>query len=83
MVAASTHTAIYVAAAALKKAGGLDPVAIRKGISQTSVNASTGTISFNALGEVQKDVLTQIVRDGNWHYHTKISDKALLAPPNE
>ena len=83
MVAASTHTAIYVAAAALKKAGGMDPAAIRKGISQTSVDASTGTISFNALGEVQKDVLTQIVRDGNWHYHARISDKALLAPPNE
>ena len=83
MVAASTHTAVYVAAAALRKAGNLDPAAIRAGIAKTSVNASTGTISFNALGEVQKDVLTQVVRNGNWHYHATISDKALLAPPNK
>jgi len=83
MVAATTHTAIYVAAEALRKAGKVEPAAIRDAIATTKVEASTGTISFNALGEVQKDVLVQIVRDGNYHFHSKISDKALLAPPTK
>jgi branched-chain amino acid transport system substrate-binding protein len=45
--------------------------------------ASTGQISFNALGEVQKDVQVQIVKDGNWHRHSVISDPVLLAPPSK
>ena len=83
MVAATTHTAVYVAAAALKRAGSMDPKAIRAAIAKTNLKASTGTISFNALGEVQKSVLVQVVKGGNWHYHSRIDDKALLAPPNK
>ncbi len=82
MVAASGHTAVKVAAAALAKAGSDDPKALRDAIAATSVDASTGHISFNELGEVQKDVQVQIVKDGAWHRHSVISDADLLAPPS-
>ncbi|MBL4599026.1 MAG: ABC transporter substrate-binding protein [Rhizobiaceae bacterium] len=81
MVAASAHTAVHVAAAALAKAGGMDSAKLRDAIAATNLLTSIGTISFNALGEVQKDVQVQVVKDGNWHHHSVISDAALLAPP--
>ncbi len=82
MVAASGHTAVKVAAAALAKAGDGDSKALRDALAAITVEASTGRISFNALGEVQKDVQVQIVRDGNWRHHSVISDAELLAPPS-
>lgn len=81
MVAASGHTAVKVAAAALQAAGGTDGAAVRDAISKTSITASTGEISFNSLGEVRKDVQVQVVKDGNWRHHSVISDPELLAPP--
>ena len=81
MVSASTHTAIKVVVAALKKAGTNNPDAIRRAITQTQLTAATGQISFNKLGEVRKNVEVQIVRDGDWHYHSTIRDQTLLAPP--
>jgi len=83
MVAASAHTAVKVAVAALKAAGSSDRSAIRDAIAKAKVEASTGTISFNGLGEVRKDVQVQVVKDGNWHHHSVISDAALLAPPEK
>ena len=83
MVAASAHTAIMVAADALKRAGSTDPEALRKAIAATNLKASTGKISFNALGEVMKSVQNQVVKDGNWHRHSVIDDPALLAPPDK
>jgi branched-chain amino acid transport system substrate-binding protein len=83
MVAASAHTAIMVAAQALKKAGATDPQALREAIAQTDLKVSTGTIKFNQLGEVMKAVQNQVVRDGNWHHHSVIDDPELLAPPSE
>ena len=65
MVAASAHAAVHVAADALKNAGGTDPTAVRDAIANTDLNTSVGRISFNDLGEVQKDVQVQVVRDGN------------------
>ena len=82
MVAASGHTAVKVAAAALAKAGDGDAKALRDALAAITVEASTGRISFNALGEVQKDVQVQIVRDGAWRHHSVISDAELLAPPS-
>ena len=81
MVSASTHTALKVVVAALRKAGTNNPDAIRKAITQTQLSAATGHISFNKLGEVRKNVEVQIVRDGDWHYHSTIRDQTLLAPP--
>ena len=81
MVAASGHTAMKVLVAAIKKAGTTSPSAIRNAIAQTNLVASTGSISFNDLGEVQKNVQVQVVRDGDFHYHSEIRDQVLLAPP--
>lgn len=83
MVAASAHTAVKVLAAALQSAGSTDRAALRDAIAKTNLTASTGQISFNALGEVQKSVQVQIVKDGNWHHHSVIDDAELLAPPAE
>ena len=81
MVAASGHTAMKVLVAAMKKAGTTSPSAIRNALAQTNLVASTGSISFNNLGEVQKNVQVQGVRDGDFHYHSEIRDQVLLAPP--
>ncbi len=82
MVAASAHTAVKVAVAAMQQAGSDDRKAIRDAIAGISLEASTGTISFNALGEVKKDVQVQMVKDGAWRRHSVISDPELLAPPD-
>lgn len=83
MVSASAHTAIWVLAEAIKKAGKVDPAAIRAALAKTKLEVSTGTISFNSLGEVRKDVQVQIVKKGGWHRHSIISDPVLLAPPTK
>jgi len=83
MVGASSHTAVLVLAEALKKAGATDKAAIRDAIAATTLDAATGTISFNGLGEVRKDVQVQVVKDGAWHHYAVISDPALLAPPEQ
>ncbi|MGI9302629.1 MAG: ABC transporter substrate-binding protein [Gammaproteobacteria bacterium] len=82
MVAASAHTAVKVAIWAMQQAGADDRKAIRDAIAGVSLDASTGTISFNALGEVKKDVQVQMVKDGAWRRHSIISDPELLAPPD-
>ena len=81
MVAASGHTALNVVIAALRKAGTGNSGAIRNAIAKTQLAASTGHISFNALGEVRKNVQVQIVSDGDFHYHSEIRDQTILAPP--
>jgi branched-chain amino acid transport system substrate-binding protein len=84
MVAASTHTAFMVAAAALKKAGPADPAKLRDAVAGTkNLAVSTGNISFNALGEVTKAIQVQVVKDGNWHHFATIDDPVLLAPPTK
>ena len=83
MVGASAHTAVLVLAEAMKKAGTGDKAALRDAIASTSIDAATGNISFNRLGEVRKDVQVQVVKDGNWHHYAVISDPVLLAPPEE
>ena len=83
MVSASTHTAVLVLAEALKQVDRSDKAAVRGEIAATSINAATGNISFNKLGEVKKSVQVQVVRDGGWHHYAVISDPVLLAPPEE
>jgi|TARA_B110000116_G_scaffold195370_1_gene170145 branched-chain amino acid transport system substrate-binding protein len=83
MVAASAHTAIKVLAAALQSSGNGDKAVLRDAIMSTQLTASTGEISFNGLGEVQKSVQVQIVKDGQWRHHSVIDDADLLAPPTE
>jgi branched-chain amino acid transport system substrate-binding protein len=83
MVGASAHTAILVMADALKRSGAGNKDAVRAAIAATKIDAATGRISFNELGEVKKDVQVQIVKDGGWHHHSVISDPVLLAPPSQ
>ncbi len=83
MVGASGHAAVTVAVAALKKASKVDRAAVRDALAAIKVNAITGTLSFNALGEVQKSIKVQVVRDGRWRYHSEITDAKLLTPPNK
>ncbi len=83
MVAASAHTAVKVAAAAIQKANSTDPEKIREQIAAISLEAATGTIKFNSLGEVLKNVQNQIVKNGKWHHHSVIKDPELLAPPEK
>jgi len=83
MVAASAHTAVLVMADAMARALDDSSGALRNAIANANVAASTGQISFNALGEVEKDVQVQIVKDGNWHHYAVIRDRGLLAPPTE
>ena len=83
MVSASTHTAVLVLAEAMKQVDPSDKAALREAIASTSINAATGKISFNKLGEVRKSVQVQVVRDGGWHHFAVISDPVLLAPPEE
>ncbi|BAI80400.1 branched-chain amino acid ABC transporter, substrate-binding protein [Deferribacter desulfuricans SSM1] len=83
MVAASTHTAIKVIAYAIEHANSLTPKDLRDAIANAKVKASTGTISFNKLGEVFKDVQVQIVKNGEWHHFAVISDPEILTPPSE
>ena len=71
------------AADAIKRAGSTDPDKVLAAMKDTDLKVSTGTIKFNALGEVMKDVQVQVVKDGNWHRYAVIDDAALLAPPAE
>ena len=83
MVAASAHTAVLVLADALGRASDDSSAALRDAIASANVDASTGRIAFNALGEVKKNVQVQVVKDGMWRHYAVISDPVLLAPPAE
>ena len=84
MVAATTHTAVRVMCDAVVRAGGDDPSAVRAALAATTDFATaTGRISFNALGEIMKDVEIQIVKDGAYRHFARIHDPELLAPPSE
>lgn len=84
MVAASSHTAIMIAADGLRRAGSMDSAKIRDAIAATKdLVVSTGVIKFNQMGEVIKAVQVQIVKDGNFRHFATIDDPVLLAPPDK
>jgi branched-chain amino acid transport system substrate-binding protein len=83
MVAATTHTAVRIAADAMRRAGTDDPAKIRDAIASGKVHAATGTIVFNELGEIAKNVQAQIVKDGKFRHYAVIEDPVLLAPPSK
>jgi branched-chain amino acid transport system substrate-binding protein len=84
MVAACTHTAISVAAAAMAKSGADDSAKIRDAIAGTKdFPVSTGRITFNDLGEVYKAAQIQVIKGGEFHYFATIDDPVLLAPPSK
>ncbi len=83
MVSASAHSAVKIAALAIEKAGSTDPEKIREAIANSKVKVTTGTISFNSLGEVLKPIQVQVVKDGQWHYYAELFDADLFAPPEK
>lgn len=84
MVAASTHTALYVAAEGLKRGGPDDAAKIRAAISGIKdFEVATGRISFNELGEIYKAAQIQVIRGGQFRFFATIDDPVLLAPPTK
>lgn len=84
MVAATTHTAVRVMVDAIERAGAEDPEKIRDALAATrDFPTATGVISFNPLGEIQKGIQVQIVKDGVFRHYTEFDDPELLAPPSE
>ena len=84
MVAATTNTAVHVMADAIERAGEVDPQKIRDALAATNdLPTATGHITFNGLGEIQKTVHAQVVKDGAYHHYAVIDDPELLAPPSE
>ena len=84
MVAASTHTAINVAAEAMKKSGADDGAKIRAAISGLKdFQVATGRISFNEMGEIYKAAQIQVIKDGKFRHFATIDDPVLLAPPTK
>jgi branched-chain amino acid transport system substrate-binding protein len=82
MVAASTYTAIMVAAEGLRSAGTEDPAKVRDAIAAIrDFDVATGRIAFNNLGEIRKAAQIEIVRHGAFHHFATIDDPVLLAPP--
>lgn len=83
MVAASSHSAVMVVANAMKKAGADNPRALRDAIAATRMPTAIGEVRFNKMGELVKDVEVQIVKDGKFRHHAKVSDPVFLAPPEQ
>jgi len=84
MVAASTYSAIEVAAAALAKAGPNDPAKLREAIAATrDLPTAVGKLTFNSLGEVNKAGQIQVIKGGKFHHFATIDDPVLLAAPTK
>jgi branched-chain amino acid transport system substrate-binding protein len=84
MVAASTHTALHVAAEGLKRAGGEDPAKVRSAIAGLKdFQVATGRITFNELGEIYKPAQIQVVKGGKFRHFATIDDPVLLAAPTK
>jgi branched-chain amino acid transport system substrate-binding protein len=82
MVAATTNTAVRVAADAIARAGAEDPLKIRDALRTSKVSTATGVITFNQLGEIAKNVQAQVIKDGKFRHFAVIEDPVLLAPPS-
>ncbi len=83
MVAATTNTAVRVAADAIARAGAEDPLKIRDALKTSKVSTATGVITFNQLGEIAKNVQVQVIKDGKFRHFAVIEDPVLLAPPTK
>ena len=83
MVGASTYTATAIAIEGLKKTGGKGGEALKKAIEGGTFTTPIGTLTFNDLHEVKKDVQVQVVKGKAFHRHSVISDPVLLAPPTK
>jgi branched-chain amino acid transport system substrate-binding protein len=83
MVAASAYTAASVLIDGLKKSGGKGGEVLKNAIAAGTFNTPIGTLSFNDLHEVKKDIQVQIVKGNAFHRYAIISDAGLLTPPSK
>lgn len=85
MVGASTYDAFMILAHVMKTKNTTEPDKIRQGIAEIKDHeAVTGLIKgYNQLGEVKKSVQVQVVKNGEFHYFSEISDEDIITPPNE
>jgi len=84
MVAASTHSAVNVAAEAVRRAGDSDTAKIRAAIAGLkNFEVAAGRMSFNELGESYKPAQIQIIKAGKYQHFATIDDPVLLAPPTK
>lgn len=83
MVAASAYTATSVLIEGLMKTGGKGGEELKNAIAAGTFNTPIGTLSFNDLHEVKKDIQVQIVKGNAFHRHSIISDAVLLTPPSK
>lgn len=82
-VSASTHAAVTMLVAAMRKAKSDEPAKIRAALETTEAMTAIGRISFNKLHEVKKSFPTSIARDGKWQRFGIVDDAVLLAPPEQ
>lgn len=83
MVAASSYSATVVLIEALHKTRGLGGEQLVKAIESTNLDTPIGSLSFNELREIRKDVQVQVVKNKAFRRHSVISDPYLLAPPSK
>lgn len=83
MVAAASYSATLVLIEALHKTRGLGGEVLLKALESTSVDTPVGSLSFNDLHEVRKNVQVQVVKNKAFRHHSVISDPYLLAPPGK
>jgi len=84
-VAATTYSSIMLMADAIKRAGTTDPEKVRNAIAATKdFRLLTGLLSnFNKLGELNKPMNVNIIRDGKFRSFTYVNDLELLKPPEK
>ena len=75
--------AIAAINAEIKKTGGKGGEALKKAIESGTFSTPIGTLTFNDLHEVKKDIQVQVVKGKAFHRHSVISDPVLLAPPTK
>jgi len=84
MIAASTHTAVNIAAEAVRRAGPTDTAKMRSAIAELkNFEVTAGRLSFNELGESYKPAQIQVIKGGKYHHFATIDDPVLLAPPTK
>jgi len=76
-VAAQAYDCVYLIKRAIENGGGFTGPAIQKGMAQIEgFEGATGTITFDAKGDVQKKLTMKVVRDGDF----KVLEEAVSPP---
>ena len=84
-VSATSYSSVMLMADAIKRAGSTDPAKVRDALAATKNYALlTGVMaSFNKIGEINKPMNINVVKDGKFRHYAWIDDLELLKPPEE